>query len=122
MASANQVAGPGRSNITTASDCEGSGDEDGGGGEGPHAVSTSDATMHVRGRICLVNLCRVALMARLIIAAWCESLSGCAAPLAALRRFADNALPARESRRNDQRRAAPHCMVVNLVRSGRKQP
>jgi hypothetical protein len=26
------------------------------------------------------------------------------------------------SRCNDQRRAAPHCMVVNLVRSGRKQP
>ena len=23
---------------------------------------------------------------------------------------------------NDQRRAAPHCMMVNLVRSGRKQP
>jgi hypothetical protein len=23
---------------------------------------------------------------------------------------------------SDQRRVAPHCMVVNLVRSGRKQP
>jgi hypothetical protein len=41
--------------------------------------------------------------------------------LAAPASFADNARHVR-SRSNDQRRAAPHCTVVNLVRSGRKQP
>jgi hypothetical protein len=40
--------------------------------------------------------------------------------LAACASFADNVHA--YARGNDQWRAAPHCMVVNLVRSGRKQP
>ena len=41
--------------------------------------------------------------------------------LAAPPPFADNP-PFALAARNDQRRVAPHCRVVNLVRSGRKQP